>query len=143
MDNKNKIKKRVFIVALSILLVVCIGVGGFFGYKNILNPLIKYNKAKSLLTEEKYEEAIDIFKGLKSYKDSKDLLLHSRYENAKELYNSKKIDESLKIFIELKDYDNSLEFIKKIEEQKLVRAKVGDVVKFGNYKQKNRMESVG
>ena len=65
---KKKSKKGLVIGIVAVLIVALLAVGGYFGY-GYYKDLQTYDKAVSLMEDEKYEEALKLFKGL-DIKDS-------------------------------------------------------------------------
>ncbi len=67
---KNRKSKPVIIGAVSIILVLCIGI---VVLGNAIFTRIQYNKAINFMDEGNYGKAILMFNNIKDYKDSKDL----------------------------------------------------------------------
>lgn len=73
-----------------------------------------YNEALSLMTAQKYNEAIDIFAKLSGYKDSaikktecENAIIELKYNEALALMSAQKYDDAIIIFTELGEYKNS------------------------------------
>ena len=75
---------------------------------------VAYNDALSLMTAQKYDEAIEIFAKLSGYKDSvikitecENAIIELKYNNALALMSAQKYDDAIIIFTELGEYKNS------------------------------------
>lgn len=75
---------------------------------------VAYNEALDLMSEQKYEEAIEIFTELDGYKDSKAKILECesaifelKYKEALTLMSEQKYEEAIDIFTELDGYKDS------------------------------------
>lgn len=73
-----------------------------------------YNDALSLMTTQKYDEAIEIFAKLSGYKDSfikitecENAIIELKYNEALTLMSAQKYDDAVTIFTELGEYKNS------------------------------------
>ena len=73
-----------------------------------------YNEALSLMTAQKYDEAIEIFAKLSGYKDSaikktecENAIIELKYNEALALMSAQKYDDAIIIFTELGEYKNS------------------------------------
>ena len=111
-----------------------------------------YIAAVTLMNEGKYEEAIDAFKKISNYKDSKDLIKQCKtgiqdnaYEEAVSLLNSGKTVEAYESLIAMDGYKDSAEKAESIyaayvskKYSILLKAGVGDTVRFGTYEQDNK-----
>lgn len=86
---KTKKQKIVFVVIASILALAALSIGGFFGYKYYFEPLGRYNTAKALVQEQKFDDAIKEFEKLGDFKDSKNKILETHYNKAKYLLKEK------------------------------------------------------
>ena len=75
---------------------------------------VAYNDALSLMTAQKYDEAIEIFAKLSGYKDSvikitecENAIIELKYNDALALMSAQKYDDAIIIFTELGEYKNS------------------------------------
>ena len=71
-NNRKKNKNKNNAVAGIIIGVAAICILGFFVVFTVTSPSNKYKKAISLMEKGKYEEAINIFKLLGDYEDTKE-----------------------------------------------------------------------
>lgn len=132
--NTNKLKKKILIASIAVILAICVMLGGFFGYKNVIIPMQKYNQANDLLKSGDYQEAMALFKELNSYKDSNELFKKSNYKYAIDLYKNKDYDEAFEIFYELKDYKDSKKYLQKEELRWRI---IGNEFTLGSFEQDN------
>lgn len=104
-EKRAKKKKRKIgaVITLSSLLLIVLSVL----FAVILLPQLRYNKALSLIKEEKYDQAIEIFVSLGDYKDSADRVFRTKYDLALRLYGEEKYDEAYTFFDGLGDYRDS------------------------------------
>lgn len=65
-DKKARVKKHAILVAIAIVVVIV--------FTTVIQPMMNYNAAVSLMEEGKYKEAITVFEKLDDYKDSVDKL---------------------------------------------------------------------
>lgn len=99
--KRNK-KKIIFSI---IIIVVIISIVSIF-YVFII-PKYKYQSACKMLEEAQYDNALEIFTGLKDYHDSKEKIVEARYYIACEKFGSGEWKEACNIFDELGNYRNS------------------------------------
>ena len=93
------------------LIVVAIGI-----YNIVLAPMMKYNKAVTLLESGSYDEAISSFTELGDYQDSANKIIEcgkaKEYKSAEVLLDSGEYDSAVKAFQALGSYSDSEERIK-------------------------------
>ena len=82
---------------LFLILFVIIGVAGTI----FLNKYNNYNKAKSLLGEKQYKEAVVILEELRNYKDSEKLLSEAYYQYALYEYQEGTLELAEKYFYKM------------------------------------------
>ena len=112
--KKKGIKLGIICAAATVLLVAC-----FFLIKVIVIPAAKYAKAKSLYENEQFDEAIEIYRELGDYKDSKDQAGICRdqkntaiaYNNALQAFEKGNYLDAKKIFLNTIEYKDSAERI--------------------------------
>ncbi len=101
-EKAKKQKKKLTIIAASVLAAVCVCVG-VIGLETNKN----YNSAVELMEAGSYDEAISAFAALGDYKDSADKLNESKYNNAVKLMESGNYEDAISAFTELGDYKDS------------------------------------
>ena len=80
LEAKNKERKTaIFITICALLLLVVV-----WFITNVFVPRMKYNAAKELLTQGKYQEAISEFEAMDDYKDSELLIKQAQHQINKE-----------------------------------------------------------
>lgn len=79
---------------------------------------VKYNEAVALMEEEKYDEAMKIFKSLYGYKDSPEKVTFcqneikkQKYTEAMKLKEQEKYDEAVKLFLDAYGYEDAADQI--------------------------------
>lgn len=138
------------LIIVSIISVITLGI----------SPMIKYSRANGFLDQERYEEAIALFKELDDYEDSKTLLaraellyayqqgyditsgdsteaiaegdLENSYLRAKSYITNKKYAKAAEILRQLGDYKDSKELL---EPYRYHGLDAGDTIVFGSYEQ--------
>jgi len=111
--KKKRAKKIKMISVLSVILVV-LAVSGYFAVTKIVIPTMDYNTAVEYMNNQEYGKAVDVFKKLGDFKDSKEKIKEAQYLQATELMNSGKCFEAVEMFRELGNYKDSKEKIKEI-----------------------------
>ena len=135
-----------------ITIVVCVCVAMSILWTNVLQPMVKYNSAVSLMDNGKYKEAVEAFEALGGYKDSitqikncKDKIKRQNYQSAIALMNDGKYEEAIEVFESLEGYKDSSEKAREIyikHKIKRIRdAQTGDIVTFGKYEQDNNFSN--
>ena len=120
-------KKTGLIVAVSVGAVILLA-GATVLTLFLTADLRDYSKAKGLMEDGKYSEAIELFTKLGDYEDSHDLIPECQYLDAQQLLNNKKYDEAIDAFITLGDYKDSKDQILKCKYEKAV-----DLYNSGSY----------
>ena len=114
------------------LIVVAIGI-----YNIVLAPMMKYNKAVTLLESGSYDEAISSFTELGDYQDSANKIIEcgkaKEYKSAEVLLDSGEYEDAKELFTNLGDYKNSADMVKKCdsEKEKKVKANIIELGKNG------------
>jgi len=89
-DKKARVKKHAILVAIALVVVIV--------FTTVIQPMMNYNAAVSLMEEGKYKEAITAFEELNDYKDSVDKLdaccLSIMNENNYNLWKNTEIGDS-------------------------------------------------
>lgn len=132
----NLIKKIRMPDVSTLVIIGCLILVGVFGYFKLVIPSTKYNEAMALYEDEDYDGAVEILKELGRFKHSDEMIEEINYNKAMSLYKKGKTIEALNV---LKNclYEDSYEQLKKIKDDMLKKAKVGDTVVFGEYDQDN------
>ena len=99
----KKIKNRILLAVAGLF----IGFASVLIWNNVISPMITYNSAVKLVEEGNYDEAMDVFKSLGDYKDSKEQILATKYAKGIYLRESKDFNGAEQIFKELGDYEDS------------------------------------
>ena len=116
--------KKTVIIGASLIVVVGIAIGVFFGTANFR----KYNKAVSLYTEGDYAAAAEIFRSLSDYKDSKDLadqadafyieeMNKALYQEAMSEFENENYESAIDKFEKLGDYKDSVSMANESKKQ--------------------------
>ena len=130
--EKKKPKRDKFVYIIAALALVFIGFMGYFAYDRLIVPATKYKEAEALADNGQYDEAIEMFKSLKNYRDASDKVDEVQLMKAENLYSQKKFAEALDI---LKGYEDQADRVSQIKEELIHNAKVGDTIIFGQYEQ--------
>lgn len=137
-DAENRIQKKkrakkhavisVFICIVAVVIVIC--------YFTFIRTEQRYQSAVELFESGQYQEALEIFNSLGSYKDSLERITvyndsirqeeyQEEYQEAVSLYNEGKYDEALLLFEEFPDYLESSGYI--VECQVQIMQKINPV----------------
>lgn len=110
-----KLNKRPVIITL-IIIVILVGVFLGFSFYQKECYLKKYNNAKTLIEEHKYDSALSLLDDLHEYKDSDKLIEKAEngklYDEAVAFYNNKEYEKAISDFSKLSDYEDSKELLK-------------------------------
>lgn len=82
-------------------------------YRIIVEQGIIYEEAIENFNSSNYKEAINKFKSIENFKDSRQWLLDSKYNYSIQLYNNKQYQDALSILINL-DYRDSKDYAKEL-----------------------------
>ena len=119
--KKAKLTKIISVVSVA-LIVVAIGI-----YNIVLAPMMKYNKAVTLLESGSYDEAISSFTELGDYQDSANKIIEcgkaKEYKSAEVLLDSGEYEDAKELFTNLGDYKNSADMVKKCDSEKEKKVK--------------------
>ena len=97
-----------------ITIAVCVCVAMAILWTNVLQPMVKYNSAVSLMDNGKYEDAVEAFEALNGYKDSEEQIVTCKecaYTDAVALMDDEKYDEAIVAFESMNGYKDSEEQI--------------------------------
>jgi len=109
--EKNKNTKRMIkkvIIAISVFIAI---IAANEGYKNVLSPLISYNKAMSLYDNKDYGEAIEIFSNMNGYRNSQEMITRSIYQYGIKLLESGEYESALQQFGKVESYEDTSKYI--------------------------------
>lgn len=106
--KKKKKGRGVLIAVLAVVLAAVLGVGGWFGITYWRNTGA-YDRAVSCVADKAYDQALEQFKSLGSFKDSAQQVQELTrqqiaYDDARELLDQKKLTEAKTAFSDLGDY---------------------------------------
>lgn len=119
-EQKVSTKKIIMSIAVSIIIVMALGIGFLFFYNGYVKPLTIYKQGISYLETGYYEKAKEIFAGISGFKDSRDLICECDYRKAVDLMDAKQYDEAKKLFTSIEDYQNSKDMAYECDYQKAV-----------------------
>ena len=108
--------------------VIAGGVGTFFLYNKVIGPGNEYKKAVSLLEEEDYEAAKQIFADLGDYKDAEEQVTECDYQKASSVLKAGNYEEAKALFLEIQDYRDAKKKVKECDYRKAC-----SVLEAGNY----------
>ena len=117
LKRKQEEKRKKIIIASLILLAIT---GSVLYYLFIYTPANKYKNANELLENRNYKEAIQIFKELDDYKDSKELLLDSYYKQGISYLDNKNYGDALRSFENIAGYKDTDNLIKEVKYQNAI-----------------------
>ncbi len=103
-EIKKRKKKRIIILA-SIIVGIMLVIASIIIYKKVIKPANKYNAAEMLMDDGKYQDAINLFSELGSYKDVDKRIAECEILLGKEYYEKKDYKSAVELFI--KHYDDS------------------------------------
>lgn len=106
---------------LTVVLMALFAIGSLLSlFFYVIQPAIKYNQAKALLSIKDFDGAISAFTLLEDYRDSSEMVKESTYQKAVDFLANKKFDNSISIFSSLGEYKDSADLIKESNYQKAV-----------------------
>ncbi|RJX39422.1 hypothetical protein D3P09_08260 [Paenibacillus pinisoli] len=109
LDERKAKKLGLGILRVSFALIVILII---LGIAYIMDkPYKRYDQAKSLMENYEFEQAMDIFWGIRDIKDSSVMMEENKYKLAISYLENKDFETSIKLFKELKGYANSAYFI--------------------------------
>lgn len=109
-EQAKKRKKRYVFIGLLIILIICVSLGGNYLYKHYMKQKI-YTKAENYYQSGEYEKAIDNWKKIENFKDSKEKISYAIYQKAEGLYNEKKYQEAIEEWEKIENFKDSKEKI--------------------------------
>ena len=146
-QSVRKKGKLALIASIAASMVIA---GGILYYSSVIRPENNYKNAVSLKDSGQYQEAIDLFKKLKDYKDSTEQIRHitenlipeSKYKKAVTLKEAGQFSEAAVAFNEIVNYKDSQQQLESVKIfLALHEAAVGDYIKFGKYEQDNNLSN--
>ena len=90
-EKEKKIKRRIMLLGVSLSAIV---IATLLTIKIII-PNSKYNNALDLMKNKQYSDSIEIFNGILTYRDSKNLIDEAKYLSAIKLKEEGKLDEAI------------------------------------------------
>ena len=109
--NVNKKKWLVPAIIAAVAGLIIITGTTFAVWKYAIGPRNEYNRACSLLEEGKYDDAIEIFGNLGSYKDSEEMITESKYQKARSFLENGEYSKAEEMFRELGSYKDSADMV--------------------------------
>lgn len=97
-EEEIRRKKQIKTIRRIAAPVILVGIFAFGIYPGIIKPNMIYKQATELLSEEKYDDAIDVFESLGDYKDSVNMITEAQCLKAKNLVENKKYDKARAIY---------------------------------------------
>ncbi|MCR5097291.1 MAG: DUF6273 domain-containing protein [Erysipelotrichaceae bacterium] len=128
---KKEPKDR-FIYIVAVFVLAFLGVLGYFAYDRLIVPANTYKQAEALVEAGQYDEAIEMFKSLKNYRDAAEKVGETDLLKADALYADGKIADALNI---MKNYEEQNDKVNTIKEDIIKKANIGDTIIFGEYEQ--------
>ena len=101
-----KTKKSTIIAGVILVLSVVLSISSLF-VVDMVEKSQSYKEAVRFMKEEKYDDAIEKFKILEDYKDSKDKVLECQYLSAEAEEKDGDFETAIEIYTSLKDYKDS------------------------------------
>ena len=105
-------RKKAAAVIISVAAVLCVAF--IIVLINVIIPMVRYNNAYNLYDSGKYNEALSLFKEMKDYKDSAELIVKceaairdEKYDAAVKCYDSGDYERALTLFTSLTGYKDS------------------------------------
>jgi len=140
--NARKRNRRI----VSLILIVVLIIAAVVVWKTIVSPMMKYEDAKALLDDGKYDEAIAVLEELGDYEDSKQLITECTYLKAISFMENNMYDEAFAIFEELGNYKDSADMINKIKPLQVKQKLYNDIKEtgtcfWGSYEQDNDLSN--
>lgn len=116
-QKKQKTKKK---VKRTILVTMGLVAAAVLTYATItfIIPYFRYSGAVRQMNSGEYDSAINTFKDLGDFMDSKDHIIEAKYGKAADLSRNGKYDEAIKQFNEILDYSDSKERISEAQYEK-------------------------
>ena len=119
-EDRKKLAVRLRKLAILLVILSALGVGGYFLTTKLLIPLANYNKATALFKDGEYEQAMRIFRDLDDFKDSSAQVRSCRDAIAERVYAD------AVSYIEKGDYATGISRLKELDQDK-AEAKLEDV----------------
>jgi alpha-tubulin suppressor-like RCC1 family protein len=103
-QNNKKIKKVLWILVPFLTIIITF----LLLQATVFIPHAKYTQANKLKIAEEYEEAIEIFEDLGTYKDSYSLLLDTKYDYGLQLISNENYQKALAILFSINHKDSNI-----------------------------------
>ena len=115
-EKAAKQKRKVVGIVAAVVIVLAAALA-FLNY--VILPNNKYNTALALKESGSYEEAVDVFKKIEDYKDSKEQIQECEYALAVNLKNEHDYN-AINIFKELRNYKDSEQLMMQLEDEQTI-----------------------
>lgn len=115
-QNVKKRKRNIIIITL-ISIVVALCIAAVLTYFLYIVPKTKYENARSLLSEQKYDEAKAGFSEISGFSDADTKVKECDYQKAVSLLTAQKYDEAKAVFSVVMDYSDSAAKVKECDYQ--------------------------
>ncbi len=109
-------KTAKWLMIIAIISIVCAIIGILIA--KVFIPMSTYKKARNLMGEGDFEEAISVFESLEGFKDSNEQIIYCKngileieYQSAISLLKQKRYEEAINVFESLENYRDSKEKI--------------------------------
>ncbi|MBP3338379.1 MAG: hypothetical protein J6L69_03125 [Lachnospiraceae bacterium] len=116
-EIEERKRKRLLFISMALVAVLIFGV---ISVKYVIPNVKKHNmykKATSYLNDEKYEEAIEMFRELGDYKDAESMINESKYLQAASCLKKKAWDKASSLYRKLDDYKDSKVMLNEVKYQ--------------------------
>ncbi len=134
LETRNKKNKK---IAAIVTPIVALAIAAVVIFTTVIQPMMDYNAAVSLMEEGKYEEAVSGFMALGNYKDSKEQI----YIIACNYMDEKQYKEASDTFKLIREYNDSEKKEADSLKKYIKTKKVGETIEFGSYEQDNNLEN--
>ena len=111
-NKKRSIFNKTSKITIPIVLILVISI---FTVVSGVSKQIKYNEALKFLDEDKYDNAIEAFRGLAHFRDSEILLQKSIYDYSLSLFEQGYYDAALTKMFEIENYEDAPSVIEEIK----------------------------
>lgn len=109
---KVSIGKKKKIIVMIVFAALLFATGGFLSFKYYFIPLGNYNAANDLVDNHKYDEAIEEFKKLDGFKNSREKVLETHYKKAEYFLESNSYKGAVSEFEAAGKYKDALDRVK-------------------------------
>lgn len=115
-EKRKKRKKRAKIIGITAVCIILIAGGVSFPFmKDYFENIGDYNAAMQLYNDKNYKAAIEAFKQLDDFKDSKEMIKNCDYDTAMQLYYDGNYPQAAWAFRDIGNFKDSADMQKKAE----------------------------